>query len=256
VRDTNGAVYGVTYKWRSDYSDADLLTTSLTEPSPIQTPGGVYTPIVVLSQPQRLFAVPHGRANYVLGVNARQLNGNLTYSNGVTDNQLRALNRTGLSLSRHQRSADHQHRATLRADQYRRLLRAARALLFGRQLRPVPPTRRDRADLRRPLRHASGQSKHHQHPGGQRQPSATTTWILSRPNDVWRSSIYDRMNMVNPTIQMPPLARNLIDTNAVQVMADWINSLGGTPALPPPTLTPPEEPSRDCQRDAARLRHQ
>jgi hypothetical protein len=58
------------------------------------------------------------------------------------------------------------------------------------------------------------------------------------PSDVWRSTLYDRMDVVNPTIQMPPLARNLIDTNAVSVMATWINSLGGTPALPPPTLTP------------------
>jgi hypothetical protein len=37
---------------------------------------------------------------------------------------------------------------------------------------------------------------------------------------------------------MPPLARNLVDTNAVQLMADWINRMGGTPALPPPILTP------------------
>ncbi len=44
--------------------------------------------------------------------------------------------------------------------------------------------------------------------------------------------------MVNPPTQMPPLARNLIDTNAVAVMGDWINGFTNTPALPPPTLQP------------------
>jgi mono/diheme cytochrome c family protein len=58
------------------------------------------------------------------------------------------------------------------------------------------------------------------------------------PKDIWRSSIYLRMDEVNPTTQMPPLARLVIDTNAVNVMADWINSLSGTPALPPPTINP------------------
>jgi hypothetical protein len=50
--------------------------------------------------------------------------------------------------------------------------------------------------------------------------------------------LYDRMNTLQAAIKMPPLARNLIDTNAVAVMAEWINSLGGTPALAPPALTP------------------
>jgi len=61
---------------------------------------------------------------------------------------------------------------------------------------------------------------------------------IVKAKDVWRSMIYQRMNTLNHAIQMPPLARNLIDTNAVSVMAGWINSLPGTPALPPPVITP------------------
>jgi hypothetical protein len=62
-------------------------------------------------------------------------------------------------------------------------------------------------------------------------------------NDIWRSSIYSRMNIVDETnpsqhIQMPPLARLLIDTNAVAVMAEWIGSLPGALTLAPPTITP------------------
>jgi hypothetical protein len=58
------------------------------------------------------------------------------------------------------------------------------------------------------------------------------------PEDLYRSILWDRMNTANNTFKMPSLARNVIDTNAVQVVTDWINSLPGTPALLPPTVTP------------------
>ncbi len=50
--------------------------------------------------------------------------------------------------------------------------------------------------------------------------------------------LWFRINDNDPITKMPPLARNLIDTNAVQVLTDWINSLPGTPALAPPVITP------------------
>ncbi len=44
------------------------------------------------------------------------------------------------------------------------------------------------------------------------------------PQDLLHSMIYSRVNRVGPD-QMPPVARNQIDSNAVSMLADWINSL-------------------------------
>lgn len=94
VRDATGGVYGVTYKWRSDNSDADLLTENgLDENIPVVTTAGTVR-IQKWSYPSRsqcLFC-HNAPANYVLGVKTHQLNGDFVYpATGRTDNQIRTL---------------------------------------------------------------------------------------------------------------------------------------------------------------------
>jgi mono/diheme cytochrome c family protein len=177
-------------------------------------------------------------ANYVLGVNARQLNASLTYPNGVTDNQLRALNRTGLFYPAIDESQipDIEQLSSL-TNAAASFVQRARSYLDANcaqchQPGGSGPTFDARFDT--PLASQNIINT----PAVKGNLGYDNVDIVT-PQDVWRSSLYDRMNVVNPTIQMPPLARNIIDTNAVHVMAEWINSLAGVPALPSPTLAPP-----------------
>jgi hypothetical protein len=59
-----------------------------------------------------------------------------------------------------------------------------------------------------------------------------------KARDLWRSVLFYRLDTNDATIMMPPLARSIIDTNAVQVVTDWINSLPGQAALAPPGISP------------------
>ena len=233
VRDINGAVYGVTYKWRPDNSDADLLSSSLYEDIAITNSSGVSTQSWYYPSPSDCLSCHTPVANYVLGLSTRQLNGLQTYTaTGVTDNQLRTLNRLGLFNPAFDETAITNFE-TLSA--------------LGNNSASFQDRARSYLD--------ANCAQCHQ-PGGSGStfdarfdtPLANQNLInggldgsgmaMIVPKDIWRSKIHQRMDTTNSVIRMPPLARQLVDSNAVAVLEGWINSLPGTPAQAPPTIAP------------------
>ena len=233
VRDINGAVYGVTYKWRPDNSDADLLSSSLYEDVAITNASGVSTQSWYYPSPADCLSCHTPVANYVLGLSTRQLNGSQTYpSSGVTDNQIRTLNRLGMFNPAFDES---------------NVTNFEKLSALGNTGAPLVDRARSYLD--------ANCAQCHQ-PGGPGTifdarfdtPLANQNLINGGldgnglaaivPKDIWRSKIHQRMDTTNNVLRMPPIARQLIDSNAVSVMEDWINSLPGTPAQAPPTIAP------------------
>jgi uncharacterized repeat protein (TIGR03806 family) len=235
VRDTNGTVYGITYKWRTNYTDADLVTNALTEDIVINTGSGTRTQQWFYPGPLDCLRCHTPAASYVLGVKTRQLNGSIAYADtGVTDNQLRAWNHIGLFDS-------NLNETTI--SNYDKLVSVTNA--------SASLTYRVRSYL------DSNCSQCHR-PGGAPAlwdarydtPLANQGIIngalgdnlglpdahVITPQSLSNSVMYLRINTTN-NIKMPPLARNRIDANAANTLAAWINTMVPPFISPIPDIT-------------------
>ena len=237
VRDTNGTVYGVTYKWRADNSDADLLDASLNENILITNATGVRTQTWYYPSPADCLTCHTPVANYVLGVNTRQLNASFTYPNsGVTDNQLRVLNQLGLfnpaideaTIPNLVKMVSVTNLNASLQDRVRSYIDANCSQCH----QPTGPGPSFDARYDTPLTNQNLIN------GSVIANLGLDNVHVVTPDDIWRSMLYQRANSLIPGVKMPPLARNLVDTNALATMADWINSLPGTPALAPSAIDP------------------
>ena len=224
VCDTNGTVYGASYKWRADNSDADLLSNSTNENITITTATGSRTQTWFYPGRQDCLRCHTTAAGGVLGPKTRQLDGNFTYpSSGVTDNQLRTLNHLGF---------------------FSPALNEANIAGYPKLVSVL--------DTNWPLEirarsYFDANCAHCHRPGGVNaqfdmrfdtplvnQGLVSNTPLNSlnisnafivAPGSTARSVLFQRDNSVG-SIQMPPLAKNLVDSNAMAVIAAWINSLG------------------------------
>jgi uncharacterized repeat protein (TIGR03806 family) len=230
VVDRSGSGYGVTYKWRPDESDADLLAAGAAEDIPLRTAAGPRT--LRWNYPSRsdCLVCHTNYAGFVLGVNTRQLNGPLTYpATGVTDNQLRTWAHLGL---------------------FRQPPREA----VIPSLRKLVPAWDRKASLEHRVRsYLDSNCAQCHRPGGaraefdarfdtplERQKVINGSLIAADlgvpgarvvvPGAPEKSMLYLRMNRRQDVFNMPPLATNLVDPDAARVVVEWIRSL--PPARP------------------------
>jgi uncharacterized repeat protein (TIGR03806 family) len=236
VRDETGGVYGVDYKWRADNSDADLLSAGLLEEIPIKSSSGEsHNQTWYYPSRQDCLTCHNARTGGVLGVKTRQMNHDFPYPSGVTDNELRTWNHIGLFAP----SIKEEDFATFAA------------------LAATNDATRSLEDRARSYLDAN--CSHCHQPGGTvanfdaryGTPIESQALIegpvlidqgidrprIIAPHDVWRSIAFMRMNTVDD-IRMPPLARETIDQNGVELLRQWIMSLPGRSVLDPPGISP------------------
>jgi uncharacterized repeat protein (TIGR03806 family) len=223
VRDINGGVYGVTYKWRPDNRDADLVTAGLNEDILITNATGIRTQTWYYASPSDCLTCHTPNAGYVLGVNTRQLNGPFTYpATGITDNQIRTFNRLGLFSPAldETRIAGFPKLSSL-TDASAPLEDRVRSYLDVNCSECHRPggvanfdARFDTPAIRQNIVNA---------------PAAVTLGLtdarIVAPGDTTRSVLYQRLTSLVPTVKMPPLARNRVDPRAAQIIQNWITQI-------------------------------
>jgi len=235
VRDRNGGVYGVTYKWRADNSDADLLSDSLKEDITIKTAAGTRSQTWYYPSRKDCLTCHTSTAGGVLGVKARQMNREITYPSGIADNELRAWNHVNL-FDTALPDSEFPELPTLAAanDARRDLEDRARSYLDA-----------NCAQCHRPggtvadfdARYTTPLAKQNLIDGAVVIDENIDRARVIAPNDIWRSILFMRVD-TNDSIKMPPLARMTIDEAGVNLLQQWIHSMPGPPVLAPPDISP------------------
>jgi uncharacterized repeat protein (TIGR03806 family) len=247
VVDHTGNGYGVTYKWRPDQREADLLADGLTEEVAVQTAAGPRR--LKWSYPSRSDCLTCHTANagFVLGANTRQLNGEFTYPSGVTDNQLRTWNHLGM-FQPAVPEADLSQLGKLAAvtDPAASLEHRVRSYLDSNCAQcHRPGGARGLFDARFDIP-LSGQNLVNG-PLAAADLGVRNAKVVA-PQDLDRSMVYQRMGRRQDVFNMPPLASHEVDAAALAVLAEWIQSL----PLPPPEAPKPQpRPPGGAKADGA-----
>jgi uncharacterized repeat protein (TIGR03806 family) len=234
---TRGGVIGLTYRWRGNGQDADLLLTNLSESIPIQRTSPLETQSWYY--PSRADCVTcHTPLNGgVLGLSARQLNREFAYRKGASENQLLHWARLGLfdsSFIEIEKQHARLHKLAAPRDANASVEVRARSWLDANCAychRPGGTVANFDARFDTPLMLQALVN------GPVLIDEGIDNARVIAPKDIWRSILFLRINTQEP-FKMPPLAHGKIDDEGVALMKTWVESLPGRPALAPPKISP------------------
>lgn len=230
VMSATGEPYGVTYRWREDGSDADLLPAGAEDTIWIALADGG-TREQVWQYPNRTDCMTchNGAANHVLGVKTHQLNGDMVYpKTGRTANQLATLAHIGL-LDEGYRTEHLPYYLRARAinDISAPLETRVRSYIDSNCAqchRPGGVRANFDARFTTPLE-AQGLLRGKLDAAFTGEPES-----VIQPGDPAHSVAYLRTNRIGNG-QMPPIAKNLVDAQAAEVIRKWIESLKDGPTV-------------------------
>ena len=216
--------YGATYRWRPDQSDADLVDAAGQEEvlKIADATGETREQTWTYPGSGLCFMCHTPNAGFVLGPKTRQLNGSHAYPGGRTDNQLRTWNYLQMfgealdesAIARYPRTCRIDDKSASLDDRVRSYLDANCAQCH----RPNGTGALWDARFDTPL------AKQGLINGDVRNTFGIENGKVVVPGDFAKSLLHRRMGATSPAEQMPPVTRNVVDAEALDVIAEWIRA--------------------------------
>ncbi|HEY1120379.1 MAG TPA: chitobiase/beta-hexosaminidase C-terminal domain-containing protein, partial [Haloferula sp.] len=228
VLDATGSFgYGATYRWRADQTDAEL----------VDAPGGQEEVLKITDASGKIreqtwsypgsglcFMCHTPNAGFVLGPKVRQLNGDHAYSGGRTDNQLRTWNYLQMFTQALDESSIKGYASTCRIDDKGKSLEdRVRSYIDSNCAQCHRPNGTGAlwdARFDTPLAQQGLLN------GEVRNTFGVENGKVVVPGDLEKSLLHRRMGSTSPAEQMPPVTRNVVDSAALDVIAEWIRAQG------------------------------
>jgi uncharacterized repeat protein (TIGR03806 family) len=229
VLQEDGLLYGVTYKWREDNSDAELLTTSVEENIDVILDSGMTTQTWTYPSPEDCLNCHNAEAKGILGVKTAALNGDFLFPSGSTNNQLETWNNLNIFAQPIEPAAIPNYPAHANISDTSKTLEHRIRSYWDINCASChgPQGIASQWDARYETA-LSNQGVIHGELANQRDYLADyglTSPYVVEPKNADNSILYIRDKSIDPEDRMPPLGRALEDKEYMALLKQWIDSL-------------------------------